>query len=258
MSADGSATETDLIPPYLRLLWHGEDDTRPGPKRGIDLRTLGAAGVALADAEGIGALSMRRLATGLGFSSMALYRYVESKTELLTLITDHAYGTPDRSLAVGGEWRSTLATWAAANRQILLDHPWILQIPLSEPPLAPNQIGWMEVGLQALAGTPLSAQEKLSSLLLVEVFVRGQVQLSAGMEPAAGDLDAGTRLYARRLRQLTDPDHFPEINAALESGALDDDPDQSDGSDQTFSADEFAFGLETVLDGIARRIARHT
>jgi AcrR family transcriptional regulator len=190
---------------------------------------------------------MRKLAAVLGFTTMALYRYVQSKTELLTLVVDAGYANLPTIDATAG-WRQQIAAWAQANQRVLLAHPWILQVPISEPPLTPNQIGWMERGLAALAGTGLREQEKLSSMLLVDVYVRGQTQLTvgvgAGIEQTEDDLH-----YARRLRALADPKDFPWINAALASGALEDD-------DQEFVIDEFAFGLETVLDGIEARMSR--
>ena len=236
------------IPLYLRLLWNGEDTTRPGPKRGVDLATIAEAGVRIADAEGLAAVSMRRLAAEVGFTTMALYRYVQSKYEVTALIMDHAYGPP-RPLDPAPGWRPQLAAWAAANRDAILAHPWILDVRITEPPLTPNQIGWMEVGLAAMDGTGLGDQEKLSSLLLVDVYVRGQMQISVQL--TSGDsatVDAG-QLYARRLLKLIAPDRLPHLRAALVSGALSDEGDD-------FVTDEFAFGLDSVLDGIAARIER--
>jgi len=234
------------LPLYLRLLWHGEDTDRPGPKRGVDLRTIGAAGVKIADAEGLSAVSMRKLAGELGFTTMALYRYVQSKGELMMLLLDAAYaGLPTIDPAVG--WRDQISQWAVANRQVILEHPWALQVPISEPPLTPNQIGWMEIGLEALAGTNLPEQEKLSCMLLVDVYVRGQAQLSVGVGAGVEQL-ADEQLYGRRLQALVDPREFPRLTAAIGSGALED-----DGAG--FAVDEFGFGLKTVLDGIAARVA---
>lgn len=235
------------ISPFLRLLWNGENNSRPGPKRGVDLATIADVGVRIADAEGIAAVSMRRLATEVGFTTMALYRYVRSKTEALALLMDRAYGPPT-PLAAPPYWRSQLAAWAAANRDVLVAHPWILDIRITEPPLAPNQIGWMEIGLAAMAGTSLSEQEKLSALLLVDVYVRGQTQLS--LQLTAGDsATVNGQLYARRLLALIEPHHLPFIRASLTSGALSDDDDD-------FATDEFAFGLDSVLLGIAARMER--
>lgn len=253
--SDGAAPEpvraTDVpvdIPPFLRMLWHGEENTRPGPKRGVDLLTIATVGVRIADAEGLSAVSMRRLATEIGFTTMALYRYVASKSELVALLMDHAYGDPLPRLAASSDWRSALAAWATANREVIAAHPWILEIRITEPPLTPSQIGWMEVGLSALADTGLGEQEKLSSILLIDVYVRGQAQLAVGM---SGGIESqqDAMQYASRLRALTDPDRFPRIRAALLSGALED-------YESDFAVDEFAFGLDSVLDGIEARIRR--
>jgi AcrR family transcriptional regulator len=243
----GGEPAADDIPLYLRLLWHGEDGDRPGPKRGVDLRTIGAAAVRIADAEGIAAVTMRKLAADLGFTTMALYRYVQSKRELLMLVVDAAFEALPVTNGSSG-WRREIADWALASREVLLAHPWILQVPFSEPPLTPNQIGWMERGLEALAETGLAEQEKLSSMLLVDVYVRGQTQLTVGVGVEAQPTEDDLR-YARRLRALADPAQFPRITSALAAGALDDE-------DTEFVIDEFTFGLETVLDGIAARMSR--
>ena len=236
------------IPPYLRLLWNRDEAARPGPKRGIDLTTIAEAGVRIADAEGLAAVSMRRLAAEVGFTTMALYRYVESKYEVMALIMDHAYGPP-APLDAAPDWRSQLAAWAAGNRDAILAHPWVLDVRITEPPLTPNQIGWMEVGLAAMADTGLGDQEKLSSLLLVDVYVRGQMQISVQLTSgASATVDAG-RLYARRLLELIPADGLPNLRGALVSGALSDEGDD-------FVTDEFEFGLNSVLDGIAARIER--
>lgn len=243
----GGAPAGDELPLFLRLLWHGEDTDRPGPKRGVDLRTIGAAGVKIADAKGLSAVTMRGLAAELGFTTMALYRYVTSKEELLTLVIDAAFG-PAPTIERPSPWRVQISQWATANRSVLLEHPWILQVPISEPPLAPNQIGWMECGLEALSDSPLGEQEKLSCMLLVDVYVRGQTQLAVGV--GTGVAQAADELrYARRLRALADPVAFPRITAALGAGALEDEG-------QDFAVDEFAFGLDTVLDGVAARMSR--
>ena len=243
-----SAGEVE-ISPFLRLLWHGDDTLRPGPKRGVDLPTIAAAGVRIADAEGLSAVSMRRLANEVGFTTMALYRYVQSKLEVLALILDHAYGeAPDMADALG-DWRAGLAAWATANRDAIVEHPWILDIRITEPPLTPAQIGWLEAGLATLAGSPLTEQEKLSSMLLVDVYVRGQAQLSVGLAPAGAEAQSAAEQYSHRLRALADRTRFPHIHAAVLSGALDDD-------DTDFAVDEFTFGLDSVLDGIAARIDR--
>jgi AcrR family transcriptional regulator len=250
MTEPNAALAADL-PEYLWQLWTGAEIDRPGPKRGVDMAKIGVTGMRIADTSGLSAVSMRNIAGELGFTPMALYRYVRSKDDLISVIIDTAYGTPGLSSADTAGWRDQLAAWAQANRNVLLAHPWILQVPLNEPPLTPNLIMWMESGLSALAHTALKHQEKLSALLLVEVYVRGQANLSNQFSGPGGPNDpSAAGLYSRRLGQLIGlkPERFPEITAAVASGSLDDDP-------ADFAVDEFTFGLRTVLDGIAARIA---
>jgi hypothetical protein len=129
-----------------------------------------------------------------------------------------------------------------------------VQVPITEPPLAPNQLRWMERGLRAFAGTPLTEQQKLSSLLLVEVYVRGQALLSTQLGEATAHSAAARReadeRYVRRLAELIDEDDFPHVYAALASGSLQDEND--------FAEDEFLFGLHTVLDGIEALVSRRS
>ncbi len=248
-------TNAGELPRVLELLWGREQPGRRGPKPGLTIRDIGAAGVRIADADGLAAVSMSKVAAELGFTTMSLYRYVASKDDLYTVMLDEAYGPPDLAEPpAGAGWRERMTIWAAAARDGLLRHPWILQIPLFEPPLSPNQLDWMEAGLRTLGETGLTHQEKLSSMLLVDVYVRGITQLTAHMRAVTAETgqteQEADQLYARRLATVLDPERFPAVAAALSSGSLSDDGD--------FAVDEFTFGLDTVLDGIAALIERRT
>lgn len=105
--------------------------------------------VGLADAEGLGALSMSRLARELGFTTMSLYRYVSSKDELLVLIQDAGAGPPPPMTEA--DWRVGLANWVRDQLTVLRAHPWMVRIPISGPPMNPNSVAWIESGLQAMA-----------------------------------------------------------------------------------------------------------
>src|SRR6266542_4042354 len=175
-------TNAGELPRVLELLWGRDQSGRRGPKPGMTIRDIGAAGVRIADADGLAAVSMSKVAAELGFTTMSLYRYVASKDALYTVMLDEAYGPPDLAEpAAGAGWRERMTIWAIAARDTLLRHPWILQIPLFEPPLSPNQLEWMEAGLQTLGETGLGEQAKLSAMLLVDVYVRGITQLTAHM-----------------------------------------------------------------------------
>jgi AcrR family transcriptional regulator len=241
--------ELPEVPRILRLLWGLEQPTSRGPKRGLSLQVIADAGVRLADMEGLGSVSMSRVAADLGFSTMALYRYVDSKDDLLLAMANAAFGVPElpcRHPRTG--WRARMEDWAYANRAGLMRHPWLMQLQVSEPPLAPNPLAWMEAGLRALSGTGLREQEKLSVMLLTDVYVRGQTQLSLQVRAAGSDSDSSPaeadQRYVRILGQLVRSETHPGIVAAMSAGSLEDSGDD-------FGDAEFAFGLKAVLDGVA-------
>jgi AcrR family transcriptional regulator len=240
-----SADHDDLIPPSIELAWGRRQRPTRGPKPGLTLDRIVAAGIKVAMTDGIGALSMTRVATELGVGTMSLYRYVAAKDELLTLMVDSALGTPPPGSPDEG-WRAGLTRWAVGLRDGYRRHPWALRVPISAPPLGPNNVAWLENALRTLASTPLSEQQKLSTVLLVSGFVRNEATLNL-------DLSVGARgaqvmpTYARMLGALIEHGDFPALADALASGALADE-DDPDG--------EFEFGLARILDGVAALIAR--
>jgi AcrR family transcriptional regulator len=238
------------LPAFLAMLWERDDTQRPGPKRGLDLRAIGCAAVDVADTHGLSGVSMAKVAAALGVTTMALYRYVSSKDELLKLMVDTAYGPATLRFSDGDGWRDRIRSWSNALQGSLVRHRWILRVPVSEPPLTPHQIGWMDMGLQAFNGTPLTAQDKLSALLLVDNYIRGVTQLSVDITSNDPDFEAGER-YVRGLTMLADPARFPALAAVLAEGGLSDDDDED-----IFPTAEFNFGLDTVFDGIAVLIER--
>jgi len=233
------------VPGYVELAWHGDDGRRPGPRRSLHLRAIATAGVELADQGGLGRVSMRTVGARLGMTSMGLYRYVQAKDELLALMIDEAIGPPDFPAYGRARWRDRLSAWAYAARSRLEAHPWVLSLSLPDPPALPNQIQWTERGLEALQPTRLAETEKLSALLLVNVYVRGQTQLATGLARGVRPGDNPGTQYAQMLLRLADPERFPRLTAAMTQHAA--------APPGDFTDDQFRFGLSTVLDGIACR-----
>jgi AcrR family transcriptional regulator len=230
-------TETGL-PASIEAAWGLRRRPTKGPKPGLDLERIVGAAVKVAATEGLAAVSMSRVAAELGSSAMSLYRYVAAKDELLALMVDAAFDAPPATPAPGEGWRAGLSRWAWTYHDALRRHPWVLRIPISGPPVTPNQIAWLEDGLRALGDTGLTEPEKLSVILLVSGYVRNEATLAADL----GDPDEEIMpAWGRQVARLTDPERFPALHAALASDvvARDDDPD-----------DEFIFGLERVLDGV--------
>ena len=157
-----------------------------------------AAAVELADAEGLGALSMARLAERLGCGTMSLYRHVANKDELVTFMLSTA-PEPPPAPADTSDWRGALTDWAAGLWDVYHRHPWILQTAAAGPPADPGQLAWLDAGLAALGGTGLSERDKLAAVMAVLHFVRG----AAALDIEAGRIDSAR--YPGLLRRLLDP-----------------------------------------------------
>jgi AcrR family transcriptional regulator len=237
-------TETESgLPPVIEQLWGMRAPARRGgPKPALSVERIVAAAVELADAGGLSALSMSRLAEKLGFTTMSLYRYVASKDDLLVLVLDAGIGSP--AAVPDGDWREQCAGWAAALRAGYQRHPWMQELPISGLPAGPNQLGWFERGLAALAPTRLEEGEKASSVLLLATYVRSQAQLMADLVKAG---EAGQALgWATVVERLADPVRYPAVARVIAAGIFADDPSQPD----QYPDDEFDFGLQRILDGI--------
>ena len=243
-------SDDEVLPPGIELAWGRRRRPTRGPKPGLTLERIVAAGIKVALTDGIGALSMTRVAAELGVGTMSLYRYVTAKDELLTLMVDSALGAPPQA-PPGEDWRAGLTRWAVGVRTAYQRHPWSLRVPISAPPLGPNNVAWLENALTALAATPLSEQEKLSTVLLVSGFVRNEATLNldlAAGAAAAGALEGQVMpTYARMLAALIEEGDFPSLREAIASGALEDEDDPDS---------EFRFGLNRILDGVAALIAK--
>jgi AcrR family transcriptional regulator len=236
------ATDDLPLPRYLQLLWDREPAGRRGPKPGRTIQEIGAAGVVVADRDGLDGVSMKSVAAELGMTPMSLYRYVDSKEQLLEVMLDSAYGPADLEIVSSGTWRERLTRWAWALADALVRHPWISSTPMTSPPLSPNIIGWTEAGARSFERMALTNQQKMSSLLVVDGYVRSHVAMSVTMGFTAADAPP-TDPYVTFLPMLLDAERFPALLAA--SPAI----TGGDG-EEDFFRDEMRFGLDLILDGI--------
>ncbi|MFC4907433.1 TetR/AcrR family transcriptional regulator [Actinomadura gamaensis] len=240
--------------------------TRPRPRRreqpALSREQIVAAALELLDAEGLDALSMRRLGTRLNAGATSMYTHVANKDELLELVVDEVYGeielpTPpgdsDGSLGSSGseDWQAAVARCARGLRAAFLRHPWAVSV-LGETGFAylgPNVLRLMESLLTVLedGGLDLAAAEK--AVHTVVAYVVGVAtsesatlrtlarsghspeEWAEGLLPAA---EEATRGYPR----------LHKIYAA-----------QSADVTRTVRDDDFEIGLECVLQGIAQRLA---
>ncbi|WJV47851.1 TetR/AcrR family transcriptional regulator [Streptomyces flavofungini] len=246
--AEPSADAETGLPASLETAWGLRERPSKGPRPGLSLDRIVRAGIGVAAAEGVGAVSMGRVAKELGVSTMSLYRYVSAKDELYVLMEDAAVGPPPPMPADVTGWRAGLEWWARAQREVFHRNLWLLRIPVSSPPASPHSLQWMERGLAALAGTGLDEGRKISVIMLIGGYVRNEATLMADLDAAmtARGLtpDEVMRRYERTVDALTapDPGRYPALRHLLASGALGA-PDESPDV-------EFEFGLGCLLDGV--------
>ena len=192
---------------------------------------------------------MAGVAQELGAGTMSLYRYVSSKDELLTLMVDTALGPPDsHAEPVSQGWRAGLEAWArrsppgVQHSSLGAEGPDYLATAGAQQRCVDG-----ERALSAMAETPLSEAEKLSTLLLLSGFVRNHATLTADLASGAAAAPPAAT-YGAILSQSLDEATFPAVHRAIASGELDDDDDE-------FEPD-FEYGLARILDGVQALIAR--
>ena len=234
----------------LARLWGAADPDAPprrGPKPKHSVESVVQAAIALADAEGLEALSMRRVAEVLKLSPMSLYTYVPSKAELLDLMLDHVVGEIDEPKSGAGDWRAQVTQLARQRWLIAQRHPWILQAGMRRPPLGPNVLAKAEAALRAVDGLGLSETEMDQVTALIADYVRGAVRAALDareIERESGMTDE--QWWSQQgplLAGLIDPSRYPTTvrsGEAYKAGLIPR-PDRERN---------FEFGLQRVLDGV--------
>lgn len=229
------------LPRAIALAWGVAAEPMRGPKREMSIERIVEAAVELADADGIGAVSMSSVAARLGYTTMSLYRYLSAKDDLLVLMTEEGVGLPPDHDPIDTDWRAGLRRWTAGISAAYARHPWLLDIPIDGVPLGPNNLGWLDWGLRILAPTSLGRDEGTSVILMLSGLTRWQ----SGLVRALTQSDRPPDYDQRMLRELVDADALPEVAAAVADGAF--------GPE---GLDPFAFATERALDGVELYVQR--
>lgn len=230
------------IPRAVAIAWGVHEAPQRGPSRALSHEEIVAAGIRIADADGLAAVTMSRVAQAVGFTTMSLYRYVADKDELLELMRDAASALPDARLPT--TWRPALRAWALLLRDIYRAHPWILQIPRrSSALLMPHAMAIADLGLQALRGLRIDEEEKVATILSVTMLTGAMVGLERDLaaEPSP---QLGPEAYAV-LGAVMTPERLPALAPMMLAGDYVGGPPGTEGVDT-----EFEFGLERILDGL--------
>jgi AcrR family transcriptional regulator len=242
--------------PGLELAWalHARGGGAE-PKQGLSVGRIVAAAIEVADTEGLGAVSMSRVAKGLGFTTMSLYRHVRSKDELVLLMQDVAIGSPADldPTPPGAGWRAQLERWVWGVLAALRRHPWIIQtIPMFGAPATPNQLSWLERGLRALEDTGLDEGVKVNVVMLLDALAFGDLQIAGAEQPTLPQVP-GVDPYRELFGEMLDPAEFPALLRAVRGGAFVGTDDPVADRDEAFR-----LGVSLMLDGIERLVERRT
>lgn len=246
MTTDYSSGSGD-VSKSLELLWGMQQRPTRGPKPGLTLERIVAAAIEVADADGLAALSMRRVAAHLGVGTMSLYRYVPGKGELLDLMLDHVAGPvdpvdPDAVDEPVG-WRPALEEMARGIWQMCLDHPWYPLVDQVRPLLGPNNIAGMDQLIRRLQPTGLPDRQ----LVLMVSVVDGFVTTVARSHVNAMQAEQRTGISEEEFWEAQEP----VLVKMMETGRY---PTLAAMDEDTFTftyEDIFEFGLKTILDGLA-------
>ncbi|MCW6007251.1 TetR/AcrR family transcriptional regulator, partial [Micromonospora sp. CPCC 205371] len=138
------------------LIWARPERAAKGPAPSKSRRQIAAIAVALADAEGVEAVSMRKVAAALEVGTASLYGYVDSKDELYDLMVDWVEGEDGPPPSLSGDWSSDLSWLAHRIRGSILRHPWTASITAGRPNFGPTCLAWIEYGLAAMDDLGLS------------------------------------------------------------------------------------------------------
>ncbi|MEV6582727.1 TetR/AcrR family transcriptional regulator [Streptomyces sp. NPDC051582] len=235
MPGDGKSGAAGVDP---ERLWLRPAEPRRGRRPSFTREAITVAAVTLADAEGLDAVTMRRVAAEVGAGVMSLYSYAPDKETLLELMVDHVVGELTITDPPTGDWRADLKAMAHRQRAHMLRHPWLPAALSSRRSPGPNTLAVLEHALAALRPTGLDGGTKLEVFAQLTAFVAGHVgyeiaQAGAARSPGRGEAEA------RYLMAVAAEGRHPELAEALASAGHPPTPD-----------DTFARFLNRLVDGL--------
>lgn len=235
----------------LQLMWGKVEAPKRGPKSRVAVADLVKAAVRIADAEGIDAVSTRRVAEAVGISAMSFYTHIPDKAVLLDLMLDAVAGPaegeePAVPVFEPPSWRANVAFVAREYRAFYLRHPWVLQVATHRPVMGPNTLRAYNYFLGAFDGLGLSEIEMDMSVSMVANYVHGAVRdlaRSRMVKELTGMSDDEWWYAIAPFLETLDYSPYPVVNrvgpVVGELYGLGD-PDMA-----------FEFGLERILDGLS-------
>lgn len=224
----------------VRLLWETPAEPTRGPKAALSQSRVVEAAMKVADTEGLDALTMRRVAETLGFTTMSLYRHIPGKDELLDLMYDAAWGETERAPAVS--WREGLEFFARQLWGMYRAHPWVVQLSATRRMPGPQAMTRADAALAVVVDLGLRAEEMQAVVTTVGQFVDGVARSMAERVRVERETGVSEEAWWSGMDALWEqftPERLPMMTHVYLAGGYD------------RPLDEFEFGLARVLDGIA-------
>jgi len=228
----------------LELLWSPSETAGAGrgPKPKITLDEIVQAGIELADAEGLAALSMRKVAGRLGVGAMSLYTYLPGRSELVELMINRAYGEqtlPEPTLP----WRARLEFLARQTWRLYQAHPWLLDHNLSRLPLGPHVLDSEEAAYAAIAAAGVEPRQipLIANVITWQLFGMARALISDAEEARHTGVSTEAYYMSRNSFWVThfDMERYPVMSAIWDAGGFDN-PE----------ADDFDQQLHRLLDAV--------
>jgi AcrR family transcriptional regulator len=198
-----------------RSIWMRPERSARGPAPEHSRAEIASAGVTLADARGLAAVTMRSLAASIGTAPASLYRYVATRDELVELMADQVYGEVTQDQPGPGDPVAGLLRLAHQGRAVYLRHPWLLDVPASGTMPGPNAVAFIEQVLAALAEVELTAAARLETIGLFSGAVRLFAQAEIDQRRAGQDMAQWQGSLAGYLGQIAADGRHPHLAAAL-------------------------------------------
>ena len=238
------------------LIWLRPEPNARRPR--FSREQITATAVRIADAEGFGAVTMKRVAAELGAGTMSLYYYVRTKADLVALMQDAILADiliPDDELP--SDWRKAVTVIARRTRDVLLAHPWSIA-SLDDAQFGPNAMRHIEQSLAALDELDLSPAAKLSLWGIVDNYVFGSALHTIETRTRIAQAEHKPQLVADALtygQQQLATGQFPRLATLYQKS---DQPKAQDsgvtGAQTTPDplTAQFEHGLVALLDGLTR------
>ncbi|MFE4050970.1 TetR/AcrR family transcriptional regulator [Streptomyces sp. YIM B13518] len=153
-----------------QVIWARPERTGRGPRPAHTRADIAAAAVRIADAEGLDAVSMRRVAAELGCGTMSLYNYVPRKEDLYELMVDAAGGEHEL-WEPSGDWRADMLRVAHQTRALMHRHPWLPRLMSPVYGFSPNSLRYLEHCLACLDPLPAPYGTKLELIAMLNGIV---------------------------------------------------------------------------------------